>query len=183
MCLTKAKLIQTKNDIVCYKVLKLVSPSTPNKFYSPIIGRDFHQIPYAYELNRTELQPFCIAPEIVGYRFIEKEYMGMKSKKGVISVANGAFHSFKYERSALKYAKRLSYDSFYGTELDGKICQYVVVKCIIPKDSRYIYKGQISGEHMRGYASSAITPIEIVKNENEVIKNEKRKNLFSIFTR
>lgn len=170
MCLTKAKLIKTKNDIVCYKVLKLVSSSTPNKFYSPIIGRDFHQIPYAYELNRTELQPSCIAPAI-------------KSKKGVISVANGAFHSFKYERSAFNYAKRLSYDTFYASELNGKMCQYVVVKCIIPKDSRYIYKGKISGEHMRGYASSAITPIEIVKNENEVIKNEKRKSLFSIFSR
>ena len=181
MCLTKAKLIKTKNDIVCYKVLKLVSPSTPNKFYSPIIGRDFHQITYEYELNRTELQPYYIYPE---YRIqSEKEYMGKKFKKGSITIGNGAFHSFKYEHTALKYAKRLSYDSFYASELYGKICQYVVVKCIIPKDSRYIYRGKISGEHMRGYASSAITPIEIVKNENEVIKNEKRKSLFSIFPR
>jgi len=177
MCLTKAKLIKTENDIVCYKVLKIRS----GKLLSPIIGRDFHQITYEYELNRTELQPYYIYPE---YRIqSEKEYMGKKFKKSSITIGNGAFHSFKYERSAFKYAKRLSYDSFYATEFPGDICQYIVVKCIIPKNSKYIYKGKISGEHMIGYASSAITPIEIVKNENEVIKNEKRKSLFSIFIR
>ena len=65
------------------------------------------------------------------------------------TVNGGAYHSYQ------------TLNDVYANYFDNP--RYVVCKCIIPKDSKYVYSGLNNcDEESKGYASQKLKPIEIV---------------------
>jgi predicted small secreted protein len=72
---------------------------------------------------------------------------------GIRKIHGGAYHSYI---NVNEIEKAYFIDS-----------RYAVCKCIIPKNSKYVYKG-ISSNGTQGYASQKLKPIEILKlDEND----------------
>ena len=74
-------------------------------------------------------------------------------ENGIYKIHGGAYHSYvnvnEIEKSYFLHSR------------------YAVCKCIIPKNSKYVYKG-ISSNGTQGYASQKLKPIEILKlDEND----------------
>lgn len=67
-------------------------------------------------------------------------------------IQEGAYHSYKNLNDAIRSIKHIS----------GR----VVVKCVIPKNSKYVYEG-VNGivGASEGYASQKLKPLEIVYDE------------------
>lgn len=62
-------------------------------------------------------------------------------------IYGGAYHTYSSLLAAQQFADRFS--------------SLVVVKCIIPKSSKYVYKGTIS-DGKEGFASQKLKPIKVV---------------------
>lgn len=140
MCLTKPNKIKTEKDIVCYKVLR---KSLLNKqYYSPL--QDF-----SYYIGVTSFATYT-----------DKLFI----KNSSVCIEAGAFHTFKNFISAKKFAENLKIFHRISFDNDGYVVyDYVIAKCIIPKNCEYIYEGYVNNdEHTPGYASSEIKPIEIL---------------------
>lgn len=145
MCLTKPNKIKAERDIVCYKVLK---KSLFNKqYYSPL--RDF-----SYYIGVTSFVTYT-----------DKLFI----KNSSVCIEGGAFHTFKNFISAKKFAENLNKFHRISFDNDGyDVYDYVIAKCIIPKNCEYIYEGYVNNdEYAPGYASSAIKPIEILNTVYE----------------
>jgi hypothetical protein len=131
MCLVRAKLITPEEDIVCYKFLKVEG----DKYLSPYQYREY-KLGRTLSLKRNNLP---LVADIHGRTPM---------------IYKGAFHSIKLLKVAKEYAKSSS-DWSTGQKYD-----MIVMKCIIPKNSNYVYKGIFNGS--QGFASQKIKPVEIV---------------------
>lgn len=131
MCLINAKKITTQEDIVCYKILRVNPNELDSDMWSPYFKHKIWKIGRTETLKRDE-------PDIF--------YYGDYDEKK-ISVGSGAYHSYQNIHN-------MPVEFFLRSE-------YVVCKCIIPKSSKYIYKGFVNGNGI-GYASQKLKPIEFV---------------------
>lgn len=86
------------------------------------------------------------------YEISEKNVNVLKGIGRSHWVEENAFHSFASLRSAKEFAKYL-----LGANKKYKL---YVVKCIIPKYSKYIYVGKFN--NYKSYASQQIIPIEVI---------------------
>ena len=77
------------------------------------------------------------------------EFLGVKT----YHIEGSALHSFANYEDAKKYKKECKYH------------KAIIVKCIIPKNSKYIYEGVFSD--VKSYASQKLKPIEIIQENNE----------------
>lgn len=174
MCLYAAKRINPQEEIVCYKVLYKSSaggvydkdPDNWDIMYSPYYGSRYH-------MNHTKYTK-CEGEVVNGHYVVNTQenidvsFLGDRPCTSTTSfksipckVIHGALHSFKNVEDAMHMADMLlgNYDNTF------------VVKCVIPKTSKYAYEGfseiGATGEKFApSYASQKLKPIEIVKRFN-----------------
>lgn len=147
MCLDRIKKVNQKKDITCYKVFHSVV-NDYGGFSMLSVIRD-----YPYEMG-TVHSTNTDSPEI---KYIFK--YNHSNKKPYIK--GDSFHSFKTLYGAKKLAE------FFATKNDimpEKSKAIIVVKCVIPSDSNFTYKGRFieSDFNLRSYASEKLKPVEIV---------------------
>ena len=138
MCLEKAIQIKPEKDIICYKICVFAE----NRFFSP-----FYYFPYL--LGKVE-KIGKMGPEI---------YSSYSADSEMVAIQGDSFHSFKTLRGAkgaLEIIKKKS-----GT---STTTNYVILKCVIPKDSKYVYEGlyypDTDNKKYVSYASQQIMQIE-----------------------
>ncbi len=132
MCLHNAVRINTEKDIVCYKLFWKDS-DRPDKLYSI-----YRYSPYKLNVTRSTRTK---TPKI----YYSQDKRGRKE----YSINESAFHSFANYGEVKKFQK----NRYNGGS--------VIVKCIIPKDSAYIYEGTFEG--IKSYASQKLKPMEIME--------------------
>ena len=91
-----------------------------------------------------------------GFRWeVRKEYTADRSAPRFVSnnIKDGYFHSYEYKDSA-------EFEAEIFTNTRCGVAEYHIVKCIIPKGSRY-YKGIHTGG-ADGYASKKIKIVEVL---------------------
>ena len=145
MCLYKIKKINQKKDITCYKVLYCVSNGYGGFSMLSII-RD-----YPYEMGVVH-STNTDSPQI--------EYMDSTYEP---YIRGNSLHSFKTLYGAKKMVKFfLKHKPF---TLPTNSIAIIIVKCVIPSDSNFIYKGIFLEKDfsLRSYASEKLEPVEIVK--------------------
>ena len=136
MCLDKARKVNLKRNIRCYKVLEY--DSLRKKLYSPFQYED-------YDIGETkEINAIC--PDIYSSGDIH----------------GNAYHTYKRKRDAIRECRDW-----------GRFC---VVKCIIPKDSKYVYKGVCCRD--KSYASQKLIVKKsyILTKSNFILNGKGRKN-------
>lgn len=143
MCLSVPKLITPKKDIVCYKVLKVYNDKS-SVFVSEF--QSFHyELGHTYSTNKNKPKIVETVPTLCRWKIV---------------IEGDAFHSFKTVMGAKGYCKKYGYSSSVNDY------NYVIVKCVIPKESKYIYEGDYDnswGTGYKSYASQMIKPIEVIK--------------------
>ena len=115
--------------------------------------------------------------DIVVYKVIEKVPFGLRTPFQLSPIAigetyresginvtfrevNTGLHSFCRLRSAKKLCEKMILQNKSLWHVDK--CEYMVVKCIIPKGSMYI-KGRVNGEYFeKGYVSDALTYVKVI---------------------
>lgn len=140
MCLYEIKKLNKKKDITCYKVLYGV-PNGSGGLSMLSIVRD-----YPYEMGVVH-STNTDSPQI-------REYC---------NITGDSFHSFKTLYGAKKFVKFfLKHKPF---TLPTNSIAIIIVKCIIPSNSNFIYKGIFLEKDfsLRSYASEKLEPVEIVK--------------------
>lgn len=140
MCLYKIKKLNKKKDITCYKVLYCVSNGSGG-FSILSIVRDY---PYEMGVVHSTNVDF---PQI-------REYC---------NITGDSFHSFKTLYGAKKMVKFfLKHKPF---TLPTNSIAIIIVKCVIPSDSNFTYKGKYleTDSNLRSYVSEKLKPVEIVK--------------------
>lgn len=145
MCLYKIKKLNKKKDITCYKVLYCVSNGSGGFSIFSIV-RD-----YPYEMGVVH-STNTDSPQI---NYIDSTYEPY--------IRGNSFHSFKTLYGAKKMVKFfLKHKPF---TLPTNSIAIIVVKCAIPSDSNFIYKGKYleTDFNLRSYASEKLKPVEIVK--------------------
>lgn len=164
MCLDRIKKVNQKKDIICYKVFHSVA-NDYGGFSMLSIIRD-----YPYEMG-TVHSTNTDFPEIKYNLEIKYKYSPSNKKP---YIRGDSFHSFKTLYGAKKFAK------FFASRNDimpEKSKAILVVKCVIPSDSNFTYKGRFieSDFNLRSYASEKLKPIEIVTSY-PVIGESKQNN-------
>ena len=146
MCLYKIKKINQKKDITCYTVLYAVSNGSGG-FSILSIVRDY---PYEMGVVHSTNVDF---PQI---KYIDSTYESY--------ITGNSFHSFKTLYGAKKMAKFFLKHK-RGVILPINSIAIIIVKCVIPSDSNFIYKGRYleTDSNLRSYASEKLKPVEIVK--------------------
>lgn len=145
MCLYKIKKLNQKKDITCYKVLYAVSNGSGGFSILSII-KDY---PYEMGVVHSTNTDF---PQI--------EYMDSTYEP---YIRGNSLHSFKTLYGAKKMVKFfLKHKPF---TLPTNSIAIIIVKCVIPSDSNFIYKGIFLEKDfsLKSYASEKLEPIEIVK--------------------
>ena len=145
MCLNTIKKKNQKKDITCYKVLYTVTDDHGG-FSMLSIVRD-----YPYEMG-TVHSTNTDSPQI---NYIDSTYEPY--------IRGNSFHSFKTLYGAKKMVKFfLKHKPF---TLPTNSIAIIIVKCVIPSDSNFTYKGKYleTDSNLRSYASEKLEPIEIVK--------------------
>ena len=117
--------------------------------------------------------------DIVVYKVIEKKYnylrtpfqlspitIGETYRESSLNVTfrevNTGLHSFCRLWSAKKLCKKMVLQNKNFWYVDESECEYMVVKCIIPKGSMYI-KGRVNGKYFeKGYVSDTLTYVEVI---------------------
>lgn len=74
------------------------------------------------------------------------------------TIEDGAYHTFEKKCDAIRYSKCM-----YGGHIR-------VVKCVIPKSSKYVYRGIAQGYQC--LASQKLKPVEILKDERKCFRDE-----------
>ena len=92
-------------------------------------------------------------------------------------IKGDAFHSFKTLYGAKKVAEFLV--SRNDIIIPEKSKAILVVKCIIPSDSNFTYKGRFieSDFNLRSYANEKLKPIEIVTSYPVIGENNQNNNV------
>ena len=145
MCLYRIKKLNKKKDITCYKVFYCVSNGSGG-FSILSIVRD-----YPYEMSVVH-STNTDSPQI---DYIDSTYEPY--------IRGNSFHSFKTLYGAKKMVKFfLKHKPF---TLPTNSIAIIIVKCVIPSDSNFIYKGIFLEKDfsLKSYASEKLEPIEIVK--------------------
>ena len=148
MCLFGSKKLEAqKEDITCYKVLLrifdgfLISPYMHGMGWEP--GRTYHA-DGGLDVRK------------------QKNFIGEGNSTNVFG---GAFHTFKRKDDALKLASVILSRALRDTV--PMVKSVVVVRCTIPKDTKYVYEG-ITETGMDlypssgGYASESLSVDEVV---------------------
>ena len=145
MCLYKIKKLNKKKDITCYKVFYCVSNGSGG-FSILSIVRD-----YPYEMSVVH-STNTDSPQI---DYIDSTYEPY--------IRGNSLHSFKTLYGAKKMVKFfLKHKPF---TLPTNSIAIIIVKCVIPSDSNFIYKGIFLEKDfsLKSYASEKLKPVEIVK--------------------
>lgn len=147
MCLNRIKKLNPKKDIVCYKVFYFV-PNDYGGFSMLSLFRD-----YPYEMGTVHSTNTDL-PEI-NYDFSD-------NSKNSAYIKGNALHSFKTLYGAKKMAEFII--NRIPNSMPIKSNAILIVKCIIPADSNFTYKGRFIEPYcnLRSYASEKLKPIEIV---------------------
>lgn len=132
MCLDNAIRINPENDIVCYKLFYKCPFAKDNNLYSV-----FQQSPY--KLNNTK------STRVKQPKVYCSEYGGKKTYQ----IHQSALHSFANYGDTVDYKEK---SVFKGA---------CIVKCIIPKNSEYVYFGVF--DNKKSYASQKLKPVEIIE--------------------
>lgn len=145
MCLYRIKKLNKKKDITCYKVLYAVSNGYGG-FSILSIVRDY---PYEIGVVHSTNVDF---PQI---RYIDSTYEPY--------IRGNSFHSFKTLYGAKKMVKFFLKQKPFTLPINS--IAIIIVKCVIPSDSNFIYKGRFieTDFNLRSYASEKLKPVEIVK--------------------
>lgn len=145
MCLYKIKKLNKKKDITCYKVLYGVSNGSGG-FSILSIVRDY---PYEMSVVHSTNTDF---PQI---DYIDSTYEPY--------ITGDSFHSFKTLYGAKKFVKFFLKHKPFTLPINS--IAIIIVKCVIPSDSNFVYKGIYleTDFSLRSYASEKLEPIEIVK--------------------
>ena len=140
MCLFGIKKLNKKKDITCYKVLYAV-PNGSGGFSMLSIVRD-----YPYEMGVVH-STNTDSPQI-------REYC---------NITGDSFHSFKTLYGAKKFVKFFLKHKPFTLPINS--IAIIIVKCVIPSDSNFAYKGIYleTDFSLRSYASEKLKPVEIVK--------------------
>lgn len=119
-----------KKDIVCYKILT----------------------------DRRGLSLSCYRTPFTGDPITLGDYVEAKGDKGIVNmlptdgykceVSEGFIHVFKYHKDAVRVATNQNMDGYF-------IADPVIVKCIIPKGTRY-YVGVFENTFLPSYATEAL---------------------------
>ena len=145
MCLYKIKKLNQKKDITCYKVLYAVSNGSGGFSILSIIKDYPYEMGVVHSTNTD-------SPQI--------EYMDSTYEP---YIRGNSLHSFKTLYGAKKMVKFfLKHKPF---TLPTNSIAIIIVKCTIPSDSNFIYKGIFLEKDfsLKSYASEKLEPIEIVK--------------------
>ena len=145
MCLYKIKKLNKKKDITCYKVLYCVSNGSGGLSMLSLI-KDY---PYEMGVVHSTNTDF---PQIHYIDSTNEPY-----------IRGNSFHSFKTLYGAKKMVKFfLKHKPF---TLPTNSIAIIIVKCVIPSDNNFIYKGRFLEKdfNLRSYASEKLKPVEIVK--------------------
>lgn len=161
MCLFCARLETLEEDKVVYKVFK----KTPDgKLYTAYQEKE-------YELSdnviHDSLDFFDCSDDFLFSKFKINghEFVGGKVAVDCYNVTEGMFHSFVHYEDASKVANKKDVCGDY---------EYVVVKCIIPKESKLVMRGRFKSLFGRfdSYASSDIIFKEIIDESPIQIEEE-----------
>lgn len=144
MCLYRIKKLNKKKDITCYKVLYAVPNGSGG--FSILSIRD-----YPYEMGVVH-STNTDSPQI---DYIDSTYEPY--------IRGNSFHSFKTLYGAKKMVKFFLKQKPFTLPINS--IAIIIVKCVIPSDSNFIYKGRFieTDFNLRSYASEKLKPIEIVK--------------------
>lgn len=152
MCLEHCKIIQTEEDIVCYKLFRETAIGTlqsPLQAYDWVVGKetiDTKSLNWYYETIFGE----CYYTDRL------KPY----DENDSLNIDRGVFHSFKYLDDAIRYAQTIYLNSYMK--------RFVIYQCVIPAKSELIVEGmfRISNAYLtESYGSSRIMvthPVEYV---------------------
>ena len=145
MCLYKIKNLNKKKDITCYKVFYCVSNGYGG-FSMLSIVRD-----YPYEMGVVHS---------TNVDFPQINYIGSTYEP---YIRGNSLHSFKTLYGAKKMVKFFLKQKPFMLPMNS--IAIIIVKCAIPSDSNFIYKGRFLDKdfNLRSYASEKLKPIEIVK--------------------
>ena len=143
MCL-ETKQVKTeiaKKNIVCYKMLLKHVGEKGMEYISPI----YYHLWFVNEVNsdvHLASSPYWVIGED------KKETFNRDTKETCYEVCSGYFHTYKNKEDAM-YAVGTSWGDY----------KYVVVRCIIPKGTRY-YEGDFGG--CESYASQYLKITKII---------------------
>lgn len=138
MCLYNYRKIIFKRKITCYKVLRVL--------------HIFDELEEKSKITDAFFSPYFNTPYYIG------EFKHSTSNTPVIDgdrITGGCFHTFKKLKDAIDFCQ-IRYDF-----INGDLCEYVVVKCTIPKSSGFVYKGETIDNHA-SYASQELYVDSIV---------------------
>ena len=167
MCLKKVKRITTDKDIVCYKVFLYfpqdkVLQSPYYWYFEWELGKRYDiEKPPQEELEKIDRigktdDEFPVYTRHCSY-WMDDGLVDVDEK----SVHNFAFHSYRDGLSAALHCRAFN-SGLRNNFTDRK---YVVARCTIPKDSKYIFEGSTgsgSEEKENGYASQSLIINDIV---------------------
>ena len=147
MCLYEPKKLNQTEDIICYKVLFKGGWCDNQPFNEDVLFSPFYFSPY--RIGNTKYTR-CQDNVVNGHCYYEKKVVKCKC-------LYESLHSFKNEEDAKDYAKSLT----------ANFPKVYVVKCIIPKTSKFLYDGFCvlrKNEEFKAesYASQKIKPIAII---------------------
>lgn len=133
------KKLNKKKDITCYKVFYCSNGYGGFSILSIVRG-------YPYEMGVVH-STNTDSPQI-------REYC---------NITGDSFHSFKTLYGAKKFVKFFLKHKPFTLPINS--IAIIIVKCVIPSDSNFVYKGIYleTDFSLRSYASEKLKPVEIVK--------------------
>ena len=145
MCLYKIKKLNKKKDITCYKVLYAASNGSGGFSMLSIIKDYQYEIGVVHSTNVD-------SPQIDYIESTHEPY-----------IRGNSLHSFKTLYGAKKMVKFFLKQKPFMLPMNSMAI--IIVKCVIPSDSNFIYKGRFLDKdfNLRSYASEKLEPVEIVK--------------------
>ena len=145
MCLYKIKKLNKKKDITCYKVLYAASNGSGGFSMLSIIKDYPYEMGVVHSTNTD-------SPQISHIDSTYEPY-----------IRGNSLHSFKTLYGAKKMVKFFLKQKPFMLPMNS--IAIIIVKCVIPSDSNFVYKGRFieTDFNLRSYASEKLKPIEIVK--------------------
>ena len=139
MCLSRAMKITPTDSIVCYKVMTM--NECPEGLHSLFFSEK------TWKLGRTASIKNRATPVIK-----QGSLWNDRTEFTPPLIQDGAYHTYMEKYDAIAEASQY---------LSNRI---VVVECLIPKNSKYVYTGMCpsNGTLVAGYASQKLKPIKII---------------------
>ena len=145
MCLYKIKKLNKKKGITCYKVLYAVPNGSGGLSMLSLIKDYPYEMGVVHSTNTN-------SPQIDYIESTHEPY-----------IRGSSLHSLKTLYGAKKMVKFFLKQKPFMLPMNS--IAIIIVKCVIPSDSNFIYKGRFLDKdfNLRSYASEKLEPIEIVK--------------------